>query len=304
MVMADDRIGHLFPAGGPVPPELVIGRDGDIDEVHRRVTEGIHTMVTGERRIGKTTVCNAVCERLRQAGSTVVQIEVPESRDASGLLQQILDRSIDRSSVAARGRRAFRAAEPLIQKFLGEQGIPLDLSQIDTDRSPARTVRSILSLPTRLAVGTDAPVVFYLDEIQRVVDYEEGGQILGELVDLYSGRDEVVLLVDGSSERALERMMGAPIGFGKLVDRLPLAREISTGIWRESLPDRFGQAGLQLGSDALEALISFGEGRPYATMSAARYSALNARRLGISSVEEFDVGEGIAEARRHLEEDG
>jgi hypothetical protein len=198
--MVDDRIGHLFPAGGPVPPELVIGRDGDIDEVHRRVTEGIHTMLTGERRIGKTTVCNAVCERLRQAGSTVVQI-------------------------------------------------------------------------------------------------------LGELVDLYSGRDEVVLLVDGSSERALERMMGAPIGFGKLVDRLQLTREISTGIWRESLPDRFGQAGLELGSDALDALISFGEGRPYATMSAARYSALNARKLGIGAVEKFDVREGIAEARRHLEED-
>lgn len=301
--MPDDRIGHLFPAGGPVPPDLVIGREGDIDEVHRRVAEGIHTMLTGERRIGKTTVCNAVCERLWEDGSIVVQIEVPESRDARGLLQQILDRSIDRSSAAARGRRALKAAEPLIQKFLGEEGIPLDLSQLDAGRSPARTVRSILSLPSRLATDTDAPVVFYLDEVQRVVDYEEGGQILGELVDLYSGRDEVVLLVDGSSERALERMMGAPIGFGKLVDRLPLAREISTGIWRESLPDRFEQAGLALGSDALEALISFGEGRPYATMSAARYSALNARKLGIGAVEEFDVREGIAEARRHLEED-
>jgi hypothetical protein len=38
-------------------------------------------------------------------------------------------------------------------------------------------------------------------------------------------------------------------------------------------------------------------------MSAARYSALNARKLGISAVEKFDVREGIAEARRHLEED-
>ena len=82
--MNDVRIGHLFPAGGPVPPELIIGRTSDIDELHRRVAEGIHTMLTGERRIGKTTVCNAVCERMHEDGSVVVQIEVPERPWPSG----------------------------------------------------------------------------------------------------------------------------------------------------------------------------------------------------------------------------
>jgi hypothetical protein len=154
-----------------------------------------------------------------------------------------------------------------------------------------------------LAAVTGAAVVLYLDELQRVVDYAEGELVLGDLVDLYSGRDEVVLLVDGSSERALESMMRPPIGFGKLVDRLALAREIPSPIWRESLPIRFEQAHLTLHSDALEELIAYGEGRPYATMSAARYSALNARKLGSDTVEEFEVREGIAEARRHLAED-
>ncbi len=51
-----ERIGRLFPAGGPVPPELVIGRTGEIDEIQRRLQEAIHTMLTGPRRTGKTTV--------------------------------------------------------------------------------------------------------------------------------------------------------------------------------------------------------------------------------------------------------
>jgi hypothetical protein len=301
--MSDDRIGHLFPAGGPVPPDLVIGREGDIDELHRRAGEGIHTLLTGERRIGKTTVCDAVCERLRGEGSIVVQIEVPESRDGRALLQQVLDRSTARASVAAKGRRLLRAAEPLIEKFLDEEGIPLDLSQLDASRPRARTTRSILSLPLTLAAGSGAPVIFYLDEVQRVVDYQDGEQILGDLIDVYSGRDEVVLLVDGSSERALGQMMGAPIGFGKLVDRLPLPGEIAPRVWREHLPGRFERADLELGLQAREELISFGAGRPYATMCAARYTALNARKLGIAAIGEFDVREGIAEARRHLEED-
>jgi hypothetical protein len=45
--MADDRIGRLFPAGGPVPADLVIGRTGDIEEIVRRSREAIHTMLTG-----------------------------------------------------------------------------------------------------------------------------------------------------------------------------------------------------------------------------------------------------------------
>lgn len=54
---ASGDIGYLFPTGGPVPRELIIGRTGEIDEIHRRVEERIHTLLRGERRIGKTTVC-------------------------------------------------------------------------------------------------------------------------------------------------------------------------------------------------------------------------------------------------------
>jgi len=284
-----------------VPPELIIGRKGDIDELHRRVTEGIHTMLTGDRRIGKTTVCNAVCERVRDDGSTVVQIEVPESPDAVALLQLIVDQ-FSRISLIARGGRLARAARPLIEKVLGENGIPLDLSQLgSTPITP--TARTILSLPLRLAEETAKPVVFYFDEIQRAVDYGDGPEILRDLVDLYSGNADVVVLVDGSNERALGGMMGDPIGFGKLVDRLDLAPVIATAIWRETLPERFALAGLAIETDALEALVSFGEGMPYPTMTAARYAAFNSRKLGSPEIGHFEVEEGIAEAARHIGED-
>ena len=299
--MGDDRIGRLFPAGGPVPPELVIGRTGDIDELERRVREAIHTMLTGDRRIGKTTVCDAACDRVQRDGMVIVQVEVPERPDATALLQLVIDRS-SRISLAARGRRVLRAARPLIEKVLKDQGIPLDLSQLD-DEHGALPTRTILSLPSRLAEETGKPVVLYLDELQRAVDYVDGEEVLGDLVDLYSGGTDVVVLVDGSKERALEGMLGAPIQFGKLCDRLALDPRIPTYTWRESLPERFRQAGLELQAEALEAIVSFGDGRPYATMTAARYAALNARKLGSETVGAFEAEEGVAEARRHLEED-
>jgi len=95
-----------------------------------------------------------------------------------------------------------------------------------------------------------------------------------------------------------------PAQFGKLVDRLTLDPRISADIWRLGLAERFAQAGLELGAEALEQLIAFGEGRPYPTMTAARYAALAARKLGSVTVEAFDAQMAIDEARRHLAEDG
>jgi len=158
-------------------------------------------------------------------------------------------------------------------------------------------------LPSRLAEEAGEPVVFFLDELQRAVDYADGEQVLGDLVDLYSGATDVVVLVDGSKERALEGMLGAQVQFGKLCDRLSLEPRIPTYTWRESLPGRFRQAGLEVQPEALEALVTFGDGRPYATMTAARYAALNARKLGSEIVGAFEAEEGVAEARRHVAED-
>jgi hypothetical protein len=279
----------------------VIGREGDIAEVERRLREGIHTLVTGPRRVGKTTVCNAVCERARRDDAVVIAIEVPERPDAAALLQLLIDRC-NTISVAAAARAAWRGVRPLVERILGEQGIPLDLSQLDAEPGGLPTSQ-ILSLPAYLHEQTGQPIVLFLDELQRAVDYADGEQVLCDLVDLYSGSADPVLLVDGSDERALESLLASRIGFGKLCDRLPLAPEIPAVTWRAALPGRFAMADLGIDDDALATLVAFGRGRPYATMTAARYAALNARKLGSQVVGAFEAEEAVAEARRHLAED-
>lgn len=296
-------IGWLFPVGGPVPPDLVIGRSGDIDEIERRLHEGIHTMLAGDRRIGKTTVCDAACARLRAAGAEVIAVEVPERPDASALLQQIVDQCT-RVSLVASGRRVAKVVRPLVERLLAEQGIPLDLSELGASHARALPSRAVLSLPKSIAAETNSRVVLFLDELQRATSYADGAELLGDLVDLYSGAVGPVVLVDGSDERVLNAMLGAPIHFGKLCDRLTLASTIPHATWLTPLRERFEAAGLAIDADALEALLAFGAGRPYETMAAARYAALSARKLGDASVGPFAVQMGIDEATRRLEDDG
>jgi AAA ATPase-like protein len=302
----DRRIGWLFPVGGPVPPDLVIGRAGDIHEIERRLREGLHTMLVGPRRIGKTTVCGAACARLRADGATVLDVEVPERPDAASLLQLIVDRC-NRVSLASARRRALRAGRPFVERLLDELGIPLDLGELGADPG-GLPVRTIMSLPRALAETTRQPVVLFLDELQRATSYVDGDQVLHDLVDLYGGSSDVTVLVDGSDERVLSAMLGAPVHFGKLCDRLSLDSTIPRDAWETALGERFERAGLRLEAGARDLLLDFGSGRPYETMAAARYAALATRKLQDgqrpTSVGEFEAQMGIDEARRHLGDDG
>lgn len=108
----------MLPVGGPVSPEYVIGRTGEIDQLLTRLSETVHTMVPGERRIGKTTICGAACAQLRSKFE-IVRIEVPERKDAdAGVFLQLI---IDRCNTMPR-RRAFPsryAADSLVAAYAG-----------------------------------------------------------------------------------------------------------------------------------------------------------------------------------------
>lgn len=295
-----EKIGRLFPVGGPVPPGLIIDRAGELDELERRFREELHTILVGPRRIGKTTVCEAVCDRARRSDAAVVTIEVPERPDSRALLQLMIDRC-SRLSHEAQGRRAAQIARPVIEKLLADLGIPLDLSGLGYD-APLRT-REVLSLPVRLAEVADRPVLVFIDELQRVVDYADGDELLIDIVDVFSSSRGVSVLVDGSEERTVGAMLGPPTHLAKLCDRLQLDPRIPRETWHEPLRDRFEQADQTIEADALETLLDFGEGRPYETMAGARYTALSARKLNSERVGDFEVQMGIDEARRHVADD-
>jgi hypothetical protein len=168
--------------------------------------------------------------------------------------------------------------------------------------SPA-TRRAALELPLELAARHRRPAVLFLDELQRAVDYAEGEGLIGDLVDIYSNQHDLVVLIDGSHTRVVDRLMGDPFSVAKLAQRMPLAPTIPAAQWRPALEERFAKAELSITDAHLEELLAFGAERPYETMTAARQVALITRRLSLPAVDAQSLSDGLAQARRDLDED-
>ncbi len=296
-------LGALFPAGGRLAPEQMVARQGEVAELVLRLREFSHVVLSGPRRIGETSVCGAVCAVLRDKHDfLVIELEAPEQSSAEGVCQLIIDRTA-RLDLERISRGLLRAAAPAIQKILEDMGVPLDLSQFGTG-VPDATRRAVLELPLAIARQQERKVVFFVDELQRAVDYSDGKGLVHDLVDIYSANTEVVVLVDGSNERTIEQLMGAPYDLAKLAQRRELPPTIPEDQWREPLLARFERAELPITTDRLELILEFGAGRPYDTMTACLYAGLNARRVESNEIDDFALEKGLEEARGRLNEDG
>ena len=161
------------------------------------LSEGVHVLLSGRRRSGKTTVGLAACESLRFAGAfQVLRVEVPERSSSVDLSQLILDRSAS-LGLQKTSRQLLRAATPLIESLLKEKGLPVDLSEFGREPNPT-TRRKVFEVP--LGLASHGRILLFLDELQRVASYEDGEETMKDLVDVFSGQNDVVLLTDGGRE--------------------------------------------------------------------------------------------------------
>lgn len=303
--MSDDDpmlLGHLFPAGGRVAPEQMVGREGDVADLVGRLRELAHVVLSGPRRAGKTSVCGAACAALRDDyGFLAIEVEAPAQSSAEGVCQLIIDRTA-RLDLERMAQGLLRMAVPTVQKLLEERGVPLDLSPFGAD-VPDASRRAVLELPLTIARQQSRKVVFFIDELQRAVDYADGVSLVHDLVDIYSGNPDAVMLVDGSDERTIERLMGSPYDLARLGQRLDLSPTIAVDQWRAPLRRRFERAALVISEERLQRVLDFGEGRPYETMTACLCAGLSARRAQSDTIDDFVLERGLEEARARLDED-
>src|SRR5437867_12169542 len=80
-----------FPVGGPVPAADLVGRETYLRRLTERLEDGQHVLISGPRRIGKTSIIIEALRRLRRRGAYTAYVDCRGATDIRGLGERLAD---------------------------------------------------------------------------------------------------------------------------------------------------------------------------------------------------------------------
>src|SRR5207245_10306414 len=80
-----------FPVGGPVPAADLVGREAYLRRLIERLEDGQHVLISGPRRIGKTSIIVEALRRIRRHGAHTAYVDCLGATDIRGLGERLAD---------------------------------------------------------------------------------------------------------------------------------------------------------------------------------------------------------------------
>jgi hypothetical protein len=288
------RAIRTFPLEGPIRPEgRQIGRGPAIDGLEKQVIENQHaTLLLAGRRVGKTSMAEAVLDRMRATGAWALEADLSRTRIASSgdlaahLAEQARAAGVHVTGKAVRAGRAARkvaaiAGSPAVRaaaKVLGldeaaeasqvAAAIDQALAPIDAD-GEVPDLAEVLAAIAAAAVASDRVVIIFIDEIQELAanawERNDSLYVQRALAEAIEYHDGIVFLLAGSDRTAVEKLMapGQPLHFDGMNYPVP---EISRDDWMRGLRERFAEIGVEIGDERIDQILAASAGHPQNTM--------------------------------------
>jgi hypothetical protein len=151
-----------FPHQGPIAPHRVGGRDDLIADLVERVTARRMSALLGPRRFGKTSVLGAVAARLEEAGTSVIRLDLYETRSAADLVVRL-----DRALAASRGSVSSRLSSLAIASSINLGVLRLEFARPPSQRPDADASLDLL-LDLLVQAAGDEPTLVVVDEFTGI----------------------------------------------------------------------------------------------------------------------------------------
>lgn len=296
----------LFPTDQPLPADLLIGRNEDVREIATTLVGGSHLIISGPRRTGKTSVCDAALRNLEGESSYVVEIDLFRIASAAELAEVLVARTIANRSALRRIVHQAREAGRLVADAAGVSAVVKSKTELGEEleiaftpqmarRDPERYLDYALALPGRIAEADGKRIVVFFDEFQEIAGsrapYGDPDALTKRMRAIFQRSPKVSLLFAGSIEHLMRDLFTprqrALSQFGSFHDLRPIAPED----WGEGLSARFELDGCKIDELALWRLVELGGGHPRATMLIAQKThmtsvLLDTREIGLAGVEQ------------------
>jgi hypothetical protein len=278
---------QLFPTDEPIKSREMIGRADDINEIVVQLQVGANVIIAAPRRTGKTSLCEAVIERLRKDGCYVVAVDLYLISDIDQLAESIVEQAFSNRPVLKKALHTAKVKGQAIYDAISLSATlksPHDLEGIDINllpmiqKDPVAYLDYALKLPEKLAAADGKRLIFFIDEFQdveRIGDNFKRGwsrELKRKMRASFQKSPNVSFLFAGSLEHMMRVIFGHSdepfYNFGSFQD----IALISAEEWQEGLAKKFKRDHTTIDDDALEAIIERGQSHPRSTMLLAQRS--------------------------------
>lgn len=301
--------GQLFPTDEPVAPDQMIGRAGDVSRIASSLAAGQSLRILAPRRTGKTTVCDAALERMREQGWYAASVDLMHPAGAAGFAQDLTRALLGNRPQLKRALGQVRDGWRRLGDRVRSQAI-VDLgdgvkiafaTQLDKE-DPDAALRDALSLPQRLAEKDGRPVALFLDELQELAassaPFGDPTRLQAQMRAIFQRSGQVSLLFAGSFEHAMRQVFQPDAPLGGFGGSYALS-EIEPEEWEEGLADRFLLAAIDVDRTMVRRVVELGDGHPRATMLIAAEAYTAVREVGGAELDASTIALAWDRARSH-----
>jgi hypothetical protein len=259
------RQGTPFPFEGPVPPELLIDRERDLELLARRAADRVNVRLVAPRRYGKTSVTLAHAERLRATGWRSAHVDFSGVADLTDVARRLAAAYAPLDAPWVRTHLAGLLSRLGVTLGAAGPSVSLALRPSAPDAQAAETVlQRLLDLPLALWEGDAAPTLVVFDEFQDLlVARKDLDGLLRSRIQYHA--DAAAYVYAGSEPSMMRELFDRrerPF-FGQAdplsLEPLPLEETLA------DLGARLAAEGLDPG-EALAELVAFAAGHPQRTM--------------------------------------
>jgi hypothetical protein len=304
--MAREPSAILFPTDQPLPADLLIGRGEDVREIAATLAGGGHLVISGPRRTGKTSVCDAALRRLEEDGLYVVEVDLFRIASAAELAEALVAQTTANRSALRRIVHQAREAGRLVADAAGVSAVVKSKTESARRwRSPSRrtspvaTPSAISTTPSPCPAASVRPTASASSSSStssrrspaHALPYGDPDALTKRMRAIFQRSPQLSVLFAGSIEHLMRDLFTprqrALSQFGSFHDLRPIAVED----WAEGLAARFALDRCEVDELALRRLVELGAGHPRATMLIAQKSHMTAvllenRAIDLPAVEQ------------------
>lgn len=268
----------------PLPPDQLVDRESESEQLLRLSEGGHNTRLQAPRRYGKTTLLGKVQDEAKKIGMNAVYVDFYRA-----ITLAEVSRRIEEAYLAGLGGAARRAVAAVTRRWRGK--VSVAPGGVGGELEPVRTsehqrLSEMLDLPTKVFARSGTRTLVVFDEFQDLLRMNaDVDGLLRSKIQFH--RDEASYIFAGSEPGMLNALFG---------DRKrPLfdqARPIPLDPLRdddllEFIGDRFQRADRDPG-EALDALLDLVRGHPQRAMLCAHHLWEQTPRGAVANFETFE----------------